>query len=202
MCRTVRRLAAFSATESARKHENEGIWASLRFGVSVCWLAVARVRLLEWDRVCVSVWVCVCVCPVGWQSQWPRAVARRQSAIRKSGSRLGPDEFHCRPYLHGLLFGDLFRIKGECTRHGEGKREGGRKQEKQGDPPPPHTHTTSTIHPHPEFLFITSNLLSFLLFLCIIYLHSEYTSPLQTFDPSPLPFSSHLTHTHAYFIFA
>lgn len=162
MCRTVRRLAAFSATESARKHENEGIWASLRFGVSVCWLAVARVRLLEWDRVCVSVWVCVCVCPVGWQSQWPRAVARRQSAIRKSGSRLGPDEFHCRPYLHGLLFGDLFRIKGECTRHGEGKREGGRKQEKQGDPPPTHTHhlhhtSPSWIplhHLKPTFFFI------------------------------------------------
>lgn len=118
--------------------------------------------------MCVSVWVTA-------QPPWPRAVARRQSAIRKSSSELEPDEFHRHPYLHGLLFGDLFRIKGECTRHG-GRKDGAVK--KGGWRTPPTSSSSSSLalsHTHPclHILFITPNSLS--LPLSPFFLHHIFT---------------------------
>ncbi len=138
--------------------------------------------------------VYVCVWP-GWvtaQSPWPYAVARRQSAIRKSSAELEPDQFHHHPYLHGLLFGDLFRIKGEYTRHGEGGRE---KEGREGGGPPPSTNPLHYLKP------TFSPCISFFCASHFTYIQAAISICSYTVIcllPPLIPYTTHTTHTHTH----
>lgn len=136
MCSTVRSLRASQRLCEclARAKTNRDmfghLYARVLGYVSACWLTVARV----WESLCA----CVRVCVVTPQSPWPCAVARRQSAIRKSSLQREPDHFQRHLYLHGVQFADLSRIKGRHTRRwGREGREVGR----QDDPSTPHTNS-------------------------------------------------------------
>lgn len=142
MCSTVRHLRAFQRlseclTRAKTNRDMFGhLYARVHGYVSACWLTVARV----WRKlvsVCACVYVCVRARVVTPQSPWPCAVARRQSAIRKSSPQREPDHFQRHLYLHGVQFADLSRIKGRHTRRwGRERREAGR----EDDPYTPHTH--------------------------------------------------------------
>lgn len=76
------------------------------------------------------------------------------------------------------------------------KEGGGRKQEKQGDPPPTHTPPppyipilNSSSSPQTYFLFYCS---------CASFIYTQNIHHLCRLLTPPLPYSSHLTHTHTH----